>query len=57
VALVLSQVLRSFLFVQPGDPLTLVSVGALFLAMGFLACWVLVRRARNVDPLEALHDE
>jgi putative ABC transport system permease protein len=58
LALVLSRVLRSFLFeVQPGDPLTLVSVGALFLAVGLLACWVPVRRARNVDPLEALRYE
>jgi putative ABC transport system permease protein len=58
LAIVLSRVLRSFLFeVEPGDPLTLVSVGALFLAVGLLACWVPVRRARNVDPLEALRYE
>jgi putative ABC transport system permease protein len=58
LALLLSRVLRSFLFeVQPDDPLTLVSVGALFLAVGLLACWVPVRRARNVDPLEALRYE
>ena len=58
LALVLSRVLRSFLFeVQPGDPMTLISVGALFVAVGLLACWVPVRRARKVDPLEALRYE
>jgi len=29
----------------------------LFVAVGLLACWVPVRRARNVDPLEALRYE
>jgi len=58
LALVVSRVLRSFLFeVQPSDPLTLASVGALFVAVGLLACWVPVRRARKVDPLEALRYE
>jgi putative ABC transport system permease protein len=58
LALVLSRVLRSFLYeVQPSDPLTLASVGALFVAVGLLACWVPVRRARKVDPLEALRYE
>jgi putative ABC transport system permease protein len=58
LALVLSRVLRSFLFeVQPSDPLTLASVGALFVAVGLLACWVPVRRARKIDPLEALRYE
>ena len=58
LAIVLSRVLRSFLFeVQPGDPVTLASVGALFVAVGLLACWVPVRRARKVDPLEALRYE
>ena len=58
LALVVSRVLRSFLFeVQPSDPLTLSSVGVLFVAVGLLACWVPVRRARKVDPLEALRYE
>ncbi len=58
LALGLSRVLRSFLFeVQPGDPVTLASVGLLFVAVGLLACWVPVRRARKVDPLEALRYE
>ncbi len=55
LAIVLSRVLRSFLFeVQPSDPATLITVGALFVGVGLLACWVPVRRAAKVDPLEAL---
>jgi putative ABC transport system permease protein len=58
LAIVLSRVLRSFLFeVQPSDPATLIIVGALFVGVGLLACWVPVRRAGNVDPLEALRYE
>jgi putative ABC transport system permease protein len=55
LAIVLSRVLRSFLFeVQPSDPATFIVVGALFVAVGLLACWLPVRRATTVDPLEAL---
>ena len=55
LAIVLSRVLRSFLFeVQPGDPATLMTVGALFIGVGLLACWMPVQRAGKVDPLEAL---
>jgi putative ABC transport system permease protein len=58
LAIVLSRVLKSFLYeVQPGDPMTLVIVGALFAAVGLLACWVPVRRAAKVDPMEALRYE
>ena len=58
LAVILSRVLRSFLYeVQPSDPATLVIVGALFVAVALLACWVPVRRAANVDPLEALRYE
>jgi len=58
LAIVLSRVLRSFLFeVQPSDPATLIVVGALFLGVGLLACWMPVRRAGKVDPLEALRYE
>jgi putative ABC transport system permease protein len=58
LAMVLSRVLRSFLFeVQPSDPATLVIVGALFAGVALLACWVPVRRAERVDPLEALRYE
>jgi putative ABC transport system permease protein len=58
LAIVLSRVLRSFLFeVQPSDPATLIVVGALFVAVGLLACWAPARRAGKVDPLEALRYE
>jgi putative ABC transport system permease protein len=58
LAVGLSRVLRSFLFeVQPGDPATLIIVGALFVGVGLLACWMPVRRAGKVDPLEALRYE
>jgi putative ABC transport system permease protein len=58
LAIVLSRVLRTFLFeVQPGDPTTLIVVGALFVGVALLACWLPVRRAAKVDPLEALRYE
>ncbi len=58
LAMLLSRVLRSFLFeVQPSDPATLILVGALFVGVALLACWVPVRRAEGVDPLEALRYE
>ena len=58
LAIVLSRVLRSFLFeVQPSDPATLIVVGALFVGVGLLACWMPVWRAGKVDPLEALRYE
>jgi putative ABC transport system permease protein len=58
LAIVLTRVLRTFLFeVQPSDPMTLMVVGALFVGVALLACWVPVRRAADVDPLEALRYE
>jgi putative ABC transport system permease protein len=58
LAVVLSQVLRSFLFeVQPSDPATFIVVGTLFVGVGLLACWPPARRAGKVDPLEALRYE
>jgi putative ABC transport system permease protein len=54
-ALVLARFLGSFLFeVRPGDPLTLVGVALLFIAVAMLACWAPTRRAGRVDPIEAL---
>jgi putative ABC transport system permease protein len=58
LAIVLSDVLRTFLFdVQPSDPTTLVVAGALFVGVALLACWMPVRRAAQIDPLEALRYE
>lgn len=58
LAVLLSRILRSFLFeVQPGDPVTFLVVGALFVGVALLACWAPARRAGKVDPLEALRYE
>lgn len=58
LAIVLSRVLRTFLFeVQPSDPGTLIVVGLLFVGVALMACWVPVRRAARIDPLEALRYE
>ncbi len=58
LAIVLSRVLRSLLFeVNPSDPATLVVVGVLFVGVGLVACWMPVRRAGKVDPIEALRYE
>jgi len=58
LAILLSRVLRSFLFeVPPTDPATLIMVGALFVGVALLACWVPVRRAARIDPVEALRYE
>jgi putative ABC transport system permease protein len=57
-AIVLSRVLGSFLFeVEPTDPITLISVGLLFVVVALLACWAPARRATKVNPLEALRYE
>jgi putative ABC transport system permease protein len=58
LAIVVSRVLRTFLFeVQPSDPMTLIVVGVLFAGVALLACWMPVRRAAEVDPMEALRYE
>ena len=58
IALLLSRVLTTFLFgVAPTDPLTLITVGAVFALVAMLACWAPTRRAGKVDPLEALRYE
>jgi putative ABC transport system permease protein len=57
-AAVLSRVLKSFLFeVEPTDPVALLGVGLLFGVVALLACWEPIRRATQVDPIEALRYE
>jgi putative ABC transport system permease protein len=57
-AIFLSRVLTAFLFgVAPTDAVTLISAGLLFTGVALLACWVPMRRAAKVDPLEALRYE
>jgi putative ABC transport system permease protein len=58
IALLFSRALESFLFgVAATDPLTLLGVGAAFVAVSMIACWMPTRRAGKVDPLEALRYE
>ncbi len=53
-----ARVLASQLWhVSPHDPVALVSVVILLLAVGFLACWIPARRAMRVDPIVALRYE
>ena len=58
IALVLSRVLRSFLFgVQPSDPLVLLGGTLLLAVVALLACLLPARRAAKADPMEALRYE
>ena len=54
-ALGLTRFLSASLYgVKPGDPLTLVAVSALLIAVAFLASYLPARQAAKVDPLVAL---
>jgi putative ABC transport system permease protein len=54
-ALVISRILRSFLFgVGTADPATYTAVALIFGIVALAACWIPVRRAAAVDPVEAL---
>jgi putative ABC transport system permease protein len=57
-ALGLTRFLSGLLYgVEPGDPLTLVAVSALLIAVSLLASYIPARQAAKVDPLVALrHD-
>jgi putative ABC transport system permease protein len=57
-ALGMTGVLQTMLVgVTATDPLTFVSIAALFVAVATLACWIPARRAAGLDPNVALRDE
>ena len=57
-ALVLTRYLQSFLYgVKPSDPLTMICVAFLLIAVALLASYIPARRAAKVDPMEALRYE
>jgi len=58
VALSLSRGLTSLLYeVAPNDPITLLTVLALVVLTGLLACYFPARRAAQTEPLCALRHE
>jgi putative ABC transport system permease protein len=57
-ALGLTRVLVSLLYgVVPSDPVTLIIVPLVLVAISLLACYVPARRAMRVDPMVALRYE
>ncbi len=57
-AFVLTRVMTSMLVeVKPTDPITFVSVAALFFAIAAIACWLPARRAAGLDPTVALREQ
>jgi len=57
-SLALGRVLSTVLYdVQPGDPLTLMAVTTILLAVAAFASWIPARRAARVDPVVTLREE
>jgi len=53
-----TRLLASMLFgVTPNDPMTLIAVASLLMAVALGASWIPARRASRIDPLVALRCE
>ena len=58
IALALASGLKTYLFrVQPADPLTLIGMVVVIMAITLATCWIPAYRATRVDPLAALRNE
>jgi len=58
VALALVRLIQSFVYgIEPHDPLTMIGVVVIMVAVAALAAWIPARRAAKVDPMEALRYE
>lgn len=57
-ALAVNRFMERLLFgVRPRDPATYAVIGAVFIVVGLMACWLPARRATKVDPLIVLRSE